>query len=110
MIPSSIRVIGKDYKVTQEHLQGSIGECDDFKQEINVDPKANEQLQRDTLLHEVIHAIDYAVKTKLSEEQVSALATGLYAVFSDNPNFMEWLNERPTKRPKSRNPKSAKKS
>ena len=110
MTPKSIKIIGKDYSVTYEHLQGCIGCCDDFEQRINIDPKTPYQLQKDTLLHEVIHAIDYAVKTKLSEEQVSALATGLYAVFSDNPNFLEWLNARPTERTKQRNPKSAKKS
>ena len=46
------------------------------------------------------------VVAKLTEEQVSALASGLYAVFSDNPNFLEWLNERPAKRSKQRNPRT----
>ena len=30
--------------------------------------------------------------TKLTEDQVAALATGLLAVFLDNPTLMEFLN------------------
>ena len=101
---NGIRILGKPYSVSFMHIQGAIGECDDFAQTIKIDPKVPHELQKDTLLHEVIHAIDYAVKTKLSEDQVSALASGLYAVFNDNPNFLEWLNARKRRTPAKSNP------
>ena len=104
-IPENLRIIGKDYKITRKHKQGSVGECDDYIQEINVDPEYPLQSQQDTLLHEIIHAVDYAVKTKLSEEQVSALATGLYAVFNDNQHLLGWINERSGHTPIKANPR-----
>ena len=100
-IPKTLRIIGKDYTITTNHKQGSVGECDDFKQEINVDLDYPIQQVHDTLLHEVIHAIDHAMKSKLSEEQVAATATGLYAVFNDNPELLAWFTAKSTKKSKS---------
>ena len=40
------------------------------------------------LLHEVIHAIDEFAFLKLTERQVTALATGLLMVFRDNKKFL----------------------
>ena len=41
----------------------------------------------DTVLHEVIHAVDHQMDTDLTETQVRRIATGLCAVFKDNPKF-----------------------
>lgn len=46
------------------------------------------------LLHEVIHLIDstcgtFIFKGPLSEERIDALATHLYQVFVENPDFLE---------------------
>ncbi len=48
----------------------------------------DEQL-KDTLLHEVIHIIDYDGQLGLSEQQVHSLATQLYSFFHSNKEFAE---------------------
>ena len=43
-----------------------------------------------TLLHEIIHAIDFNVALGLEEDQVIRLTSGLYAAIRDNKlNFLE---------------------
>lgn len=41
--------------------------------------------ERETLLHEAIHAIDHAARIGLTEKQVSRLSMGLLAALLDNP-------------------------
>lgn len=50
---------------------------------------------RDTILHELLHAIrstqgrEYG--GEIEEDYVRSLATGLVGVFDDNPEFAHWL-------------------
>ena len=46
---------------------------------------------QDTLLHEIIHVIDYNNGTDMTEQQVKMTATGLLAVLKDNKEFAKWL-------------------
>jgi hypothetical protein len=54
---------------------------------------------RQTVLHELIHAIEYGnVSTKrLTEVQVEQLSAGLYGLIRDNPSFIKWIQEAPRK-------------
>lgn len=45
----------------------------------------------DTLLHEVLHAIDYTLNMDLTEHQIHVLAAALYAVIADNPELISYL-------------------
>jgi hypothetical protein len=51
--------------------------------------------KRDTILHELMHAIrstqgrEYG--GEVEEDYVRSLATGLIGVFDDNPEFAKWL-------------------
>lgn len=48
---------------------------------------------RQTVLHEIIHAIEksnVAIKS-LNEQQVEQLATGIYGVLRDNKKLVRWL-------------------
>ena len=53
----------------------------------------DEQQQKDTLLHEVVHAIDDTLALGMTEEQVHALGAGLYQVLSENKQLTRWLGE-----------------
>lgn len=44
----------------------------------------SKQKQEHTLLHEILHAIDVAVGTNLTEEKVGALSRALYQVLKEN--------------------------
>ena len=97
MRPERLKILGKPFKVLwlTDELDSSLnGECDSDGQEIKVrDGLPVEQLQ-DTLLHEVIHAIDEAMDARMSESQVKKLATGLLAVLKDNPRFGSFLKKK----------------
>lgn len=94
-LPDTIRVCGKDHSVTavEGHALGvqQCGQIDHRALTITYDTTWAEAQQRDTVLHEVIHACDFAANLELSEAQVQTLAGLLYGVLADNPEFARWL-------------------
>ena len=96
--PESVRVLGKTFTVTLEPARAlnrlEVGLCDEHTQTITVLEGLHPEDERETLLHEVLHAVDHAMHCELSEHQVSALSRGLLAVLIDNPAFGAWLLER----------------
>ena len=58
---------------------------------IQYEPKAHIDVVKDTFLHEIIHIIDYDCQTEMTERQVHCVATGLYSVLKDNPEFAKWI-------------------
>ena len=95
--PKSIKVLNLDYRVewcdddwreqTESHGQHSYA-----KQTIRIQ-RTTPQVEADTFLHEVMHAIADAMSLSdgaTEEEFVSRSATGLAAVFKDNPKAMRW--------------------
>ena len=90
-----LKIIGKPYTV-KWHKGGIPGEdnagsCEHMRAVIDVSLNQCEAQKRDTLLHETIHAIDYAAHLALNENQVHALAALLLHTMRDNPKFVEWL-------------------
>lgn len=57
--------------------------------EFNVDTPIHRK--REVLLHEIIHAIDFAAGSSLTEEQVTMLAIGLDGVMKDNPRVKDYI-------------------
>lgn len=93
MIPTSLRILGKSWEVAEAPTDFThAGSCNRDYQKIVVATNLPLDNVKDTLLHEVLHAVGYCMATKLTEDQVAALATGLLAVFLDNPALMEFLN------------------
>lgn len=45
------------------------------------------EAERETVLHEVLHILDIAMRVGLSEKQVSVLARGLLCVLTQNPHL-----------------------
>ena len=95
ILSKSIRILGKDYELIHDNTglsdQNLLGRSKCAQQKIfYADDQGAAQL-RDTLLHEILHVVDWTVKAELKENQVAAIASGLYAVFKDNPEFVEWL-------------------
>jgi hypothetical protein len=102
LMPVKIDVMGKLYTIINElppppededgaDDDRDSGECDFSGCEIRVDPTEAEPMQRDTLLHEVIHAVEDAMGLKVTEHRVALLATGLLQVLRHNPNFVAYL-------------------
>ena len=97
MLPKVLRIVGKNYAVETMKLGEDYGLCDDQIQTIKIAEDIAHGMERDTLLHEAIHAIDYCMQLKMSERQVCGLGTALYALLADNPELVKYLMEKPKK-------------
>ena len=93
LIPKTLRILGKDYAVKVKRIPGE--EWGLFK-----GPQQTIELNRgfasmdeavDTLLHEVIHAIEYNQNMEYDETRTRAEATQLLAIIRDNPQFAQLL-------------------
>ena len=98
-LPKVLRIVGKNYAViqTETPMVDDCGQCDDNKQEIKISQGMAHDLERDTLLHEAIHAIDYCMQLNMSEKQVCGMGTALYALLGDNPDLLKYLMAKPKK-------------
>jgi hypothetical protein len=82
----SIRIFGKNYLVNR------VDKFDDADQtgsnsswgEINIRKFDNRDFENEVILHETIHLIDEALLLGLTEEQVTALSSGLFCVYREN--------------------------
>lgn len=91
-IPVSVDILGQRYTVLHEApSDDGAGECHTDSNLIRVHPAHGEPAQRDTLLHEIVHAIDEALQTSLRERQVRLLSTGLQCVLRSNPAVVAYL-------------------
>ncbi len=93
MMPPKLRILGKRWVVKLQSPKGGkdAGECDHVTAIISVSPKQTEDSRRDTLLHEVTHAVDEELQLRMSERQVRLLATGLLETFRSNPALVAYL-------------------
>lgn len=96
-LPKVLRIVGKNYAVETMTLGEDYGECNDQTQTIKIAEGIAHGMERDTLLHEAIHAIDYSMQLKMSEKQVCGLGTAVYALLADNPELVKYIMEKPKK-------------
>ena len=89
----TLKIVGKKYKLIYDaKMQDDCGECDNNKQAITLKKEMPSDLELDTIIHEVTHAIDYQMNLEMSERQVHGVGAGLAAVLIDNPKFIDYLN------------------
>lgn len=95
--PESVRIVGRTYEIVESPgllaTAGCYGQCDTPSQRIIFDPEVHLEQRIDTVLHEVVHGIDEAMVTGLTEEQVRAVSTALLAVLRDNPDFTRFITQ-----------------
>jgi len=93
-LPKKIEVLNRTYKVVESDMSegSSIGSAKFSTGMIVIDSNSDSQLQADTLLHEIIHAILTAMGHEISEkeglhteENVLIISNGLAAFLRDNP-------------------------
>lgn len=94
--PSLVKVLGKAYSIEWVHprdIGDDYGECRSHECLIKVSTEQAEIQQRDALLHEIVHAVDFEMDTKLTERAVRLIATGLLNMLRDNPLITTWLTD-----------------
>lgn len=92
-IPKKINILGFDYEVILEETEQMkrnswIGCINSFEKKIWLDPDIPHKQQLQTLLHEIIHGIDWIMSGKggyeLTEQQTDQLASGILSVLLNN--------------------------
>lgn len=89
--PTSLDLLGKRWTVTLKKDSKNFGTCYHAKCVINMTPTQAEENMRDTLLHEVVHALETEGQLKMSERQVRGIATLLLAAMRHNPRLVAFL-------------------
>lgn len=92
VIPEKIKILYKDYTVTQEQnlhdgnddLYGQINYSD---QTIRLDEQYSDEQKKATLIHEIVHGLDDMYQIGLSEKKVSKLGVAFYQMVKDNPEL-----------------------
>jgi hypothetical protein len=72
------------FKANSWDETGAMGAYQSLLSKLVLDDSMTPEVTEATLLHEIIHAIDQTNGLLLNEQQVSTLATGLYAFLKDN--------------------------
>lgn len=109
--PTAVDILGHTYEIKwceKEIMQEKadtgnecMGLTRNMQQEIVVDPSYHPQQQRDTLLHEMLHAISWCAvvdyvhaedASQAEEHVVNQLAPHLLLVFKQNPAVFAWLS------------------
>lgn len=89
-----LKIIGKRHRVIWDApLTDNFGECDHEKNVLSIAAGLPHDEERDTLLHEVTHAVEKQLNCSIPEEKLRMIVTGLYAVLKDNPKLAAYLLE-----------------
>lgn len=86
---TTVRIIGKTYKLLEVDNLDVYGLCEDEKQQISIRKDMPIESWADTVIHEVTHAIDFNFKLGLTERQVHCIGSGLWALLADNPELTQ---------------------
>jgi hypothetical protein len=96
--PERVKIISKRFTIhyVEEGHEGLGGEdnkgmCDSLNQDIFVEEGMKFDTQKETILHETLHAISDEMGLNLTEEQVDGGAKGILAVLMDNPSFAKFI-------------------
>jgi hypothetical protein len=93
--PPFIKLFGITYTIREEEelSEKESAKCYPHAALIVYDPNCNDEELRDTILHEILHIIDfkmtgdYSVKDKV----ICRFAAGITHVLRDNAHFAEWM-------------------
>ena len=98
--PTRVRINGRQFAVKykpEAEMPGVLGLCYCTDSRIEIRTHQSPAEERDTLLHEVMHAVLYTQGRegggKTEELYVRALATGMLGVLKDNPRLAAWLTD-----------------
>jgi|SRR6185436_738267 hypothetical protein len=108
MFPKKVKVGHARYTVRYEEnlatIAGANGTCGEDTQTILIDPLMGPDMERDTVLHEVLHAVfhlsdaraalpkdDNGDAKEAEEKVIRPLASSLLSLLRDNPKLVDYL-------------------
>jgi hypothetical protein len=91
---TSIKILGYDYKI--EYLENdsmkAFGRFNAEKQSILIGNDLPIDLQKSSLIHEIIEALNFYLELELPHNKITSLEAGLYQVFKDNPAIVKYFS------------------
>ena len=93
-LPKYIKVWNLKYRIDVKEVatdEDYVGKCYPHQQVIEIARGLSPQRKVQTLLHECIHAISEEANLKMSEPKVDVLASGIMALFEDNPSLSKLI-------------------
>jgi hypothetical protein len=96
----TIRLIGKRHRIEWACAELKSDDGDDAdglfhrgKKLIQIAAGQTHDDERETLLHEIMHALEVQMDAEIPEAKLRQLAVGLYAALKDNPKLVAYLLE-----------------
>lgn len=103
-IPDSVRVLSLTYTLTADPEMEEYGTCNAYRLSIRYNPEQDFRQLRDTVWHETLHACEAFMGIhKVSEADLTRLATASLNVLRDNPALVEFLTEADPRDKRKRN-------
>jgi len=96
----TLRLIGKRHRIEWgcQELKADDGDdvdglFDASKKLIQIAAGQTHDDERETLLHEILHALEVQMHAHIPEDKLRQLAVGLYATLKDNQKLVQYLLE-----------------
>lgn len=91
--PKRLKFLHADIKVVGCAMEENLGEWDIRTATIKYDSAAAAQVQKETVLHEMMHAIleHTAVDSEMHEDIIRAISPLLLHMLKVNPKMVDWL-------------------
>lgn len=94
--PRRARIFGREWEIRWEKAGEDLGpeyNGRSYHEEgvIVVRRRHGSSVEKDTMLHELVHVVDVFSKVGLKEEQVTQIGNGLFCILEDNPKLGKWL-------------------
>ena len=94
MESGKLNILGTEYTVKLypwDEDQETYGQTLVDHAEIRLNSRKSPDTYRDTLLHEIIHALQHGLDIPMTEAVARRLATGLLTFFKANPKVAQWI-------------------
>lgn len=89
---SSLRICGKRHRVCWDaDIDGDCGLMEFKPLRISIGKGMAPDEERESLLHEVMHAVEWQQGLTLKEEQVRQLSVGVFETLRNNKKLVEYL-------------------
>jgi len=74
-----------------EWTPGGMGRADVKILKVNVSSDLHSDIQKSTLVHELLHIICDILSVELEENEIDAIALGVYSLIKNNKHLTDWI-------------------
>lgn len=92
---NKVRIGGLDFKLVRGHSRhedlNTLGYMDSKRAEIGIyDDSVSEDIKKNTLIHEIVEAINDLNDLQLDHKDITVLGTSITQVLNDNPHIFKF--------------------